>query len=626
MRRAIIASLVVLALLAPLSAFAGGKTETPQAQKTEPQKAPETTAQPATKEAKEAAAGIAASRFPGIVEIDYSGWEIGKPGGQIVVAALSDPKSFNLITAAETSSTNILGRVYEGVVDRNPLTLEFEPRLAEKWEMAADNLSAVFTMKKGLVWSDGKPITAQDVVYTINDIILNPAKDDKDAYVLKTNLRDSYRVGEAFMKVELLDDYRFKVTLPSLYAGLLTTMSMAPMPKHIFEPLIKEKGIAAVNSFWGVDTDVTKVVGSGPFLIEQYVPSQKVVLKKNPTYWMKDAKGQALPYLDKVVYLTVDSLNTQALKFQSKETDIFSLRGQDVATFMPKKQELSFELYNGGPAAGSTFVVFNQNPDGLKDALKLGWFSDIRFRTAMAHLIDKETIINNLMYGFGFPQDSFIPVVSPYYWKDAPKNVPQYDPEKAKKLLDEMGLKDTNGDGIREDAKGNRVAFNLITNAGNTVREGVGNLLASEAKKVGVDITFKPGDFNAMVTQLTSTFDWEGIIIGLTGGVDPISAQNVYPSKGNLHMIEPLQKAPRRQWEKDVDKWWDYANLTLDENKRKEGFKNIQEIWLKELPWIHTTNAAAIYGFRNTIGNVKPRPIPSADGGYLVISQWLYLK
>jgi peptide/nickel transport system substrate-binding protein len=623
MRRLFIVSVLLLAVLAPLAVFAGGKAEAPAAQKTEPQKAPDTTAQPEGKAAQEAAAAIAASKFPGIAEIDYSRFEIGKPGGQIVLYQLGDPKSFNLITAAETSSTDILGRVYEGVVDRNPLTLEWEPRLAEKWEIASDNLSAVFTMRKGVVWSDGKPITAQDVVYTINDIILNQEKDSEGNFLLNTNQRDSFLVGEAYMKVELIDDYRFKVTLPSLYAGLLETMAVAPMPKHIFEPLIKEKGIAAVNSFWGVDTDVTKVVGSGPFLIDQYVPSQKVVLKRNPTYWMKDAKGQPFPYLDKVVFLTVDNQNTAVLKFQSKELDIYGLRGSDVATLIPKKKELNFELYNGGPASGTTFLVLNENPDGVKDPVKLAWFNDRRFRTAMAYLVDKETIINNLMFGFGFPQDSFIPTFSPYYWKGAAAATPEFNPEKAKKLLDEMDLKDRNGDGVREDAKGNRVAFNLITNAGNTVREGVGNLITQEAKKVGVDITFKPGDFNTMVTALTSTYDWEGIVIGLTGGVDPISAANVFPSSGNLHMVEPNQKQPRRDWEKDVDKWWDYANLTLDENKRKEGFQKIQEIWLQELPWIYTTNEAAIYGYRNTIGNAKPRPVLR---GAMGIMQWLFLR
>jgi peptide/nickel transport system substrate-binding protein len=378
-----------------------------------------------------------------------------------------------------------------------------------------------------------------------------------------------------------------------------------------------------VNSFWGVDTDVTKIVGSGAFLIEQYVPAQKVVLTRNPRYWKKDAAGNQLPYLDKVVYLTVDSQNTMALKYQSGEIDAYGLRGQDVATFLPKKSELGIELYNGGPAAGTTFFVLNQNPNGLKDPVKLAWFSDVRFRKAMAHLIDKETIINNLMYGFGFAQDSFIPTFSPYYWAGAPAASPAYDPEAAKKLLDEMGLKDSNGDGIREDAAGNRVGFTLITNSGNTVREGVGNLMAQEARKVGVDITFKPGDFNAMVAQLTSTYDWEGIIIGLTGSVDPISGANVYPSNGNLHMIEPEQETPRRAWEAEVDKWWDYANLTLDESKRKEGFQEIQEIWLRELPWIYTTNEAAIYSYKANVGNTKPRSVLRGTVGIL---EYIYLK
>jgi peptide/nickel transport system substrate-binding protein len=612
--------LVALLVLVPWLVVAGGKTESPAAKTQTTTTAAD---QPQTKEAVEAATAMAATQFPGIAEIDYSKWEIGKRGGQLVISQLSDPKSFNVITAAETSTTDIVNRLYEGVTDRNPLTLEWEGRIAESWTVAADNLSATFKVRRGITWSDGTTITARDVVYTVNNVILNETKDAEGNLVLSTNLRDGFYVGDELMKVELVDDYTFKVTLPSLYAGLMEAMNFPVVPMHVFKPLIDGSGIAAVNSFWGVDTDVTKIVGSGPFLIEQYVPAQKVVLTRNPRSWRKDVAGNQLPYLDKVVFLTVDSQNTMALKYQSGEIDALALRGQDVATFLPKKQDLGIELYNGGPAAGTTFFVLNQNPNGLKDPVKLAWFSDLRFRRAMAHLIDKETIINNLMYGFGFAQDSFIPTFSPYYWKGAPAASPAYDPEAAKKLLDEMGLKDTNGDGIREDAKGNRVGFTLITNSGNTVREGVGNLLAQEARKVGVDITFKPGDFNAMVAQLTSTYDWEGIIIGLTGSVDPIGGQNVYPSKGNLHMIEPEQETPRRAWEAEVDRWWDYANLTLDENKRKEGYQHIQEIWLRELPWVYTTNEAAIYSYKAMVGNTKPRPVLRGSVGIL---EWIYLK
>lgn len=619
MKKSFLAILLVVALLGAFPLFARGTKESGTTGTT---KAVES-AQPQSKEAQQAAAGMKAAQFPGINEISYASWEVGKPGGSIVISQVNDPKSFNRITAAETSSTDPLTLILDTVVNRDPLTLEHVPWLAEKWVIAADNLSAVFTMRQGLKWSDGDDLTAEDVIFTINNIILADVKDDKGNYKLKTNLRDGFRVGEAFMKFDLIDKYNFKVTLPTLYAGLLNAMNITPMPKHVFEPLIKEKGLEAVNSLWGVDTDVTKVVGCGPFTFEQYVPAQKIVFKKNPNYWMKDAKGQQYPYLDKVTLLIIDSQNTDVLKFQSKETDILVVRGQDVATLMPKNKEQNFELYNGGPDSGTVFLVLNQNPAGVKDPLKLAWFSDGRFRKAMAHLIDKETLIDNVYYGFGFPQDSFIAVYSPYYWSGAKDLVPQYNPEAAKKLLDEMELKDRNGDGIREDSKGNKVGFNLITNAGNTVREAVGNSIAQEAKKVGIDVTFKPGDFNAMVTSLTNTYDWEGIVIGLTGGVDPIGAQNNIKSSGNLHMIEPKQLSPRRDWEKEVDKWWDYANLTLDENKRKEGFMQIQKIWLEQLPWTYAVNQAIIYAYRNTIGNVKPRPVLR---GAIGLVQWLYLK
>ncbi len=615
MRKKILSLTVALFFAFSLTAvFAGGAKEKKETKaKTEVQ-TPKTQAAPKTKEAQEAQKAIKKTRFEGLKDIDYSKWEIGKRGGSVVVTTLGDPKSFNALIAAETSTTDIINRCYDAPVDRNNLTLEWEPVLVKSWKIAPDNLSCTFTMREGLKWSDGQPLTAEDVVYTVNDLIYN-----KD---IQNNMIDGFYVGKKLAKVELIDKMHFKVTLPQLYAGLFNMMSFPVMPKHIIEPFIKKHGAKAFNSFWGVDTDVKKIVGCGPFVIDEYVPGQKIVLKRNPYYWKKDAKGQQLPYLDKITYLIVEDQNTAILKFMAGETDIYGLRGEDYATLVNKKKELNFELYNGGPAAGTNFLVFNENPAGLKDP-KLSWFNDVRFRRAMAHLIDRETIINNVQYGFGFPQYSFIPTFSPYYWPGVEKLAPKYDPEAAKKLLDEMGLIDRDGDGIREDKDGHKVSFVLQTNSNNTVRVAIGEMFAQEAKKIGVDVTFKPGDFNTIVTELLKTYKWDAIIIGLTGSVDPISGANVYPSSGNLHMIEPRQKTPRREWEKEVDKWWNYANLTLDEKKRKEGFMHIQKIWIEELPWIYTTNPAVIYAYKNTLGNIKPRPVSRGFNG---ICEYVYIK
>ena len=106
---------------------------------------------------------------------------------------------------------------------------------------------------------------------------------------------------------------------------------------------------------------------------------------------------------------------------------------------------------------------------------------------------------------------------------------------------------------MREDPDGNKIELILNTNSGNDVREQIGELFSQEAKAVGIDVTFKPEAFNEMVTRLVSSYDWQMILIGLTGSVDPVGGANVYPSYGNLHMIEPNQESPRRDWEAAVD-------------------------------------------------------------------------
>ena len=401
------------------------------------------------------------------------------------------------------------------------------------------------------------------------------------------------------------------------------------MPKHILEPVLKEGGAAAINSFWGVDTDVTKIVGCGPFVISEYVPNQKVVLKPNPYYFEKDEQGQQLPYLDEFVILIVEDQDTQLAKFMAGEMDFYSLRGEDYAVLVDKKEQLGFQIYDVGPNTGTVFITFNQNPkeseeDGGITGPKLEWLSTKKFRQAMAHLIDRESIINNVAYGFGYPQYSFIPRFSPYYWQDVDAEALKYDPEQSKQLLDEINFTDRDGDGWREDAKGNKISLVLNTNSGNRVREAVGEMFSQEAKRVGIDVVFRPEDFNALVTKLLATYDWEMILIGLTGSVDPIGGSNVYPSRGNLHMIEPKQDSPRRAWEKGVDAAWDEANLTLDEAQRVSGFEKIQRIWIDELPWAYTFNAAVMHAYKEEYGNIKPHPINGYDWAGII--HRIYLK
>jgi len=581
------------------------------------------------------------SQFEGVAEISYGDYEIGKAGGQLVMAIVNDPKTFFDGVASETSSTDITYRLYTPLVNRTQQDLEWQPMASESWSFSDDQKTITHKIRKGMKWSDGTPLTAQDFVFAYNQVIL---RED-----VGSNSRDGMYVNDLPVEIKLVDDYTLSITADTVYAGMLSISNTRPYPRHILGPVIgwteadgydfeydvvdgevvEKKAdhidYAALTSFWGIDSDVTTIVGNGPFTISEYVPSQKVVLKKNPHYYEKDAKGNQLPYLDEVVMLIVTDQDTQLAKFQSGETNYYPLRGEDYALLIDKKEDLGFEIYNTGPVTSTQFITMNQNPEATDVSPEvLSWTSNKQFRTAMAHVVDRQTIINNIAYGFGYPQYSFVPRFSPYYWDDVDNKAFKFDPEKAKKLLDELGWTDNDGDGIREDDKGNKISLRMTTNAGNRVREAIGELFAQEARKVGVEVNFQPEDFNTMVGKLLSGNDWDIILIGLTGSVDPISGSNVYRSQGNLHMIEPNQVEPRRDWEKVVDEAWKTANNTTDEAQRKVGWQTIQEVWADELPWIYTFNAAAMHAYDSKLGNIQPRPIDNMTWSGII--QYLYWK
>ena len=541
-----------------------------------------------------------------LTPVDHSAWERGSHGGRFVITSVSDPKTFNPVLAKETSTTDITGRMFAGAVRRNQLTLEWEPDLAESWEISEDQKTITLRLRSGLTWSDGDPLTADEVVWTVNEIVLNEE--------VETDDRDALLIGGELATFELIDDLTYRITLPSVYAGIFEVASIAPLPRHIFEPLIEAEGAAAVNSFWGVDTDVTTIVGNGPFMIGEYLPSQRVVMTPNPRYYEQDEWGQQLPYLDEFVIEFVEDQDTGLARFIAGQSDAWGLRGEDYGVLVDMQEPDDFLIYNVGPASSTQFITFNQNPiegedDGGIEPPALTWLSNQTFRQAMAHLIDRQTIINNIAFGFGYPQYSFVWTVSPYYWEGAADAALKYDPERAGELLDSIGYVDRDGDGVREDPDGNKIELILNTNAGNTVREQIGELFSQEARNAGIDVTFKPEAFNELVTRLVSSFDWQMILIGLTGSVDPVSGANVYPSHGGLHMIEPSQESPRRDWEVAVDAAWDEANLTTDDEQRTRGYRKLQELWIDAVPWAYTFAPAVMHAYRNTFGNIKPHPL-----------------
>lgn len=517
------------------------------------------------------------------------------------MATTSDPKSFNAIVAQETSTTAVTNLIFEGLTRTNGVTLKVEPNLAQSWEVTPDGLTWVFHLRRDVTWSDGEPFGADDVVFTFNDLIYNEK--------IPTSARDAFTIEGKIFKVEKVDDLTVKFTLPVKFAPFLRGMSQEILPKHKLEKAVKQ---GTFNFTWGIDTPPKEIIGTGPFLLDAYLPGQKIIFVRNPHYWRKDASGARLPYIAKVIYLIVQNQDTILLKFLEGEADYCSLRGADFPLVKPNEEKENFKIYNTGPDFGSNFLAFNQNP-GINpkshqpfiEPKKLAWFTNRAFRRAIAHAIDKEKIIAILMNGLGYSQDSAMSPSSGFFYN--PNVIKyEYDLAKAREVLMKAGFIDRNGDGIIEDSKGNNIEFNLYTNSGSNERMQIAAIIRHDLEQLGMKVNFLALEFNNLVSKLMSTYDWDAMIMGLTGGIEPHFGKNVWASDGQLHLWDPRQETPATAWEKRVDDIYNAAVQELDENKRKVLYDEWQAIAARELPVIHTVLGANMFAIRNKFENLHP--------------------
>ena len=368
-------------------------------------------------------------------------YTIGKTGGTLTIATISEPLTLNLALADDSGSTGVLGYLFEGLTEISWLTDKVEPSLAESWTHSDDGLTWTFSLRKDVTWHDGTPFTAHDVEFTFNRIIYNEDINSSARATFNFRFLDEATGTwtEARMTVAALDDYTVRCVLPVPFAPFLRSMGTAIYPKHILEPYVDD---GTFNDVWDIDTDPAEVIGTGPFTIERYVPGERLVLSHNPNYWLKDDAGNSLPYLDKIIHLIVPDLETELVRFKDGGSDTHGVLGREFAELEPLQAEGNFTIHRRGPALGSTFLTFNmnlgENPDTMEPyvaADKLKWFRNTQFRRAVAHIVDKEAIIRDVQHGLGYPQWSSIsPSAGDFHNPDVRRY--EYDIAEANRILD----------------------------------------------------------------------------------------------------------------------------------------------------------------------------------------------
>ena len=538
------------------------------------------------------------------VDLRVSQAPVGKFGGTLVASTIGEgPKTFNPFNSKDNISSTMSEVMYDGLLTTHPVTGQPVPKLAKSFEVSGNDY--LIHLRKGLKWSDGKPITADDVVFTWQNIIFDGFGN--------TSTRDSIVVDGKLPTVEKIDDYTVKFTTPKPFAPFIRNLSTPIAPKHVFAPAVK-KGKEYFDTFFSTNTSPDKFVVSGAFKLKEYVPAQRVVFERNPDYYMINKDGKKLPYLDKLVYLIVGDVNNEVLKFEGGELDVIGLQGANVARFKEMEKHSDFTVYNLGPSTGTMFLSMNLNTrkndkgEYIVNPIKQRWFQDKNFRRAVDFSVDRKNMVFNIANGLGAPLFTAESLNSIYL----NKNLPPYDRdvEKSKELLSQSGFY-TDSKGRLHDRFGNVVEFDLYTNAGNSEREAIGVMVKQDLEDLGMKVNFKPVEFNTLVNKLVNTYDWDMVIMGLTGSpLEPNGGKNVWMSDGTLHMFNQrpagYAKDDRFEWEKKMDDLFIMGALATDFETRKKYYDEYQKIAYEEKPFIYIYSPLVISAIRNKFKNLYP--------------------
>lgn len=379
----------------------------------------------------------------------------GEPeyGDWLVMRVQAEPGTLNPITATDAYERIVNSLVYESLTERDFRTLEWKPVLAESWETSPDHLVHTFYLRRDVRWHNGEPFTAKDILYSFERM--------RDPSVMAAHLRGYYQDVE---KLEALDDYTVRFTFSTeYYLSFESAAGLPIVPQSVFDD----------GQDFNTHPASRSPVGTGPYRFREWRTGQEIVVERNPDYWRKEAGKQG--YVDRVVYRIATDPTTALQMLRAGQLDM-----------MTRFQQVQWARQTSSPQFTEKFHKFEFY---VPEYSYVGWnslrpfFADKRCRRAMTHLFDREAFVEKVLYGLGHVVSGNLFFKSPYY--DSSIEPWPYDPAEARRLLDEAGWVDSDGDGIR-DKDGVRFAFTFTIPAASKNAERIATLLKEELDQVGI--------------------------------------------------------------------------------------------------------------------------------------------
>lgn len=499
-------------------------------------------------------------------------------GGSAIASTRTDPRSFNRLVHAQIA-TDMVSMLIQGKLVRiDRATQQLEPWLAERWEVSPDHLTFTLTLREGVRWSDGAPFTSADVLFSFA-AAYDPRTQSPMAAALKP--------GGQPLAVAAPDARTVVVTFPSVFAPGIRILDNLPMfPRHKLEGALEAGTFARA---WMADTPPSELVSIGPFLLTQYAPAQRMVFERNPSYWRRDERGVQLPYLDRLTLEFVPEQEAEVVRLQSGQTDFMQngLRPSDLATLRPLALQGRLQIDELGVSPEADSFVFNLRPERWAKDPRGAWFNRKEFRQALSHAVDREAFSDAVFLGTAVPiHGPITPGNKDWFWPSVPRY--EFSRDKARALLEGLGLTHRDEDEWLEDEQGNEVRFTALVFRGNAVLERTASVIRDQLRQVGVAVDIVPLEPNSIQQRIIGSGDFDAAFVQFTAtDTDPANSKDFWMSSGDVHLWNVRQKTPATDWERQIDELMTKQSAALDRAERQRLFNEVQRLFAENLPVLY---------------------------------------
>lgn len=493
--------------------------------------------------------------------------------GELRFCLRSEPKTFNPLKVEDDASVTIRYLTGGTLVRMNRQTQVLEPELAQSWKVSKDGRQITFKLRGGISFSDGTPFSAEDVAYTVQQL-MDPG--------LHSATGDAFRSGPGNVETRIISPTQISITFPAPVAGLDRQFDQVA----ILSAHSPKKEMAVL----------------GPFMLADYKPGASVLLKRNPNYWKSDEQGRKLPYLDSISLDIQPNRDVEMLRFKRNEIDL--INSLDSEYFDKLAATSPQVVHDAGPSLDSEQMWFNEVAKAPIPEYKKAWFRSAIFRRAISDAINRDDLARVVFRGHA---QAAVGPVSPAnkFWFNAGLRPAAYSPDAALKALQADGFRLENG--TLKDKDGNAVVFSIITNSGNKYRERMATMLQEDLQKIGVQVNVVTLDFPSLIERMTQTFDYEAILLGLTNvGLDPSEQMNVWLSSSENHQWNPQEKTPETPWEAEIDRLMRVQAASAIPKIRKQAFDRVQEIAVEQQPFIYLVNRNALSAISPAVHGASP--------------------